>query len=721
MNGSKKDNLKPKSIVIVEISNELDVVLARQRARQIAQLLGFKAQDLTRIATAVSEIARNAFIYGGGGKVEFLVKEEDEGQIFLIRISDKGPGIRDLQEIIEGRYPSKTGMGLGIIGARRLMEGFHIESAPGKGTTVFMGKAIPQRVPKISGRDLLRIAGELQRMASRSPLEEIQQQNQELLRTLEDVIQLNRELEDTNRGVVALYTELDEKAEDLSHAAKGKSRFLSYTSHELRTPVNTVLSLSRILLDRLDGDLTPEQEKQVSFILRATEHLSDTINDLLDQAKIEVGKMVMRADKFEVQDLFGSLKGILKPLKINPSVELIFEDPLGIPVLYTDEGRVSQILRNLIANALKFTEQGEIRVSATMDPGGQAVIFSVADTGIGIAPEDQEHIFEEYVQIESKLQKKVVGTGLGLSLSRKLAQMLGGSLSVRSEEGVGSIFTALIPLVYEGFPEVSLEPEVRRRGEEEKSPVLVIEDEPGTMIMYEIYLRKSRFRLIPAYTLAQARQALKQIRPMAIILDILLPGEEDGWDFLAELKGDEATMDIPVLVVTIVDDEHEKGMLLGAYDYCVKPFQRTWLLKRLTELEHGAKVLIIDDEASARYLFKKALRDTHYTVIEAEGGEEGLRRAREEKPQVIFLDLIMPGMNGFEVLKGLKTDPETKNIPVIIHSAKELNEEERVGLSADAVAILFKEKTSRRMIIAEIKDLLDEIKGNTDAEEGGVA
>jgi signal transduction histidine kinase len=380
--------------------------------------------------------------------------------MFLARISDKGPGIDDLKGLLDGQRASKTGMGLGIISARRLTDYFHIESAPGLGTTVLLGKTFSPRMPRLSGSDLVRIAGHLERFTPYTPFEEIQKQNQELLRTLEELAQLNRELEDTNRGVVALYTELDEKADYLQKANERKSRFLSITSHELCSPLSSILSLSRILLDKTDGQLTAEQERQVSFIQKATEHLFEMINELLDLAKVEAGKMVVRTKEFEVEELFGTLRGQVKPLQVNPSVELIFENPVGIPLFNTDDGKVMQILRNLISNALKFTEQGEIRVSAAMEPGGHAVVFTVADTGIGIAPEDQERIFEEYIQIETPLQKQVKGTGLGLPLSRKLAGLLGGGLSVTSEKGVGSAFTAVIPLVHEGLIEETAIPKV---------------------------------------------------------------------------------------------------------------------------------------------------------------------------------------------------------------------------------------------------------------------
>lgn len=712
-------------ILSLDIRFEHDVVLVRQRARQIAELLGFGVQDQTRIATAASEIARNAFHYAGGGKVEFLV-EGTAPPLFLIRIRDEGPGIADLPALLEGKYASETGMGLGIIGARRLMDHFHIESVPGQGTTVLLGRAFPRGAPAVTGQHLARIADELAQLEPQSAFEEIQQQNQELLRVMEDLhkrqeelIQLNRELEDTNRGVVALYAELDERAEYLRRANEVKARFLSSMGHELRTPLSSTLSLTRILLDRTDGELTPEQEKQVTFIRQATESLLELISDLLDMARIEAGKIAIRLAQFEAADLFSSLRGMMRPLNVNPAVELVFEEPVDIPPLRTDESKVAQILRNLTSNALKFTTRGEVRVSARLDPDGEAVVFSVADTGIGIAPEDQERVFEEYVQVETPLHRRVRGTGLGLALSRRLAELLGGSLSVESELGVGSTFTAVIPLVYAesaAGPSVVITPP---QPDLAQFPVLVVEDDPRDILLYEKYLQRSGFQVIPARTVKEARHALKQFRPMAVVLDILLP-EEDGWTFLVEMRRDEATRDIPILVVTIIDDQHDKGIMLGAHDYCTKPIGREWLLDKLKALDPVEKILMIDDEEADRYTFKKLLAGTRYTVIEAASGQEGLRRAREEGPQVIFLDLVMPEMSGFEVLDQLKSDPATRDISVIIYTGKDLEEEERSRLMEGALTILSKGTTTRQELMVQIRQALAKIARSVDQSKEGV-
>src|SRR5262250_898781 len=440
-------------VLTVALQFEADVVLARQRARQIARLLGFEAQDQTRIATSVSEIARNAFRYAGGGKVEFGVEGRTAPQLFEIVVTDQGPGIDRLSDILEGRYRSSTGMG--IVGARRLMDQFEVTSAAGRGTQIVLRKLVPPGSPVLGPVRVATLGEELAREVPRGPLEEIQRQNQELIQALdelrrrqEELEHLNRELEDTNRGVVALYAELDEKADHLRRADELKSRFLSNMSHEFRTPLNSITALSHLLLERVDGPLTAEQVKQVSFIRQGATALTDLVNDLLDLAKVEAGKIIVRPVEFEAENMFGALRGMLRPLLVNESLMLVFEPAEGIPPLYTDEGKVSQILRNFISNALKYTERGEVRVRAVHHAAADTVSFEVADTGIGIAAEEQERIFEEFVQVENPLQQRIKGTGLGLPLSRRLAELLGGRVTVRSAIGMGSVFTAVIPCTY---------------------------------------------------------------------------------------------------------------------------------------------------------------------------------------------------------------------------------------------------------------------------------
>jgi signal transduction histidine kinase/CheY-like chemotaxis protein len=700
-------------LLTLEVRLEADVVLARQRARQIAGLVGFAPLDQTRIATAVSEIARNAFQYGGGAKIEFLVNPRPAPGL-LIRVRERGQGIKDLRAILDGRYDSPTGLGLGILGAKRLMDQFEIESSEA-GAVVTMSKTLPPRAASFSAHDLARVSAELAQHQPLGLLEELQLQNQELLRTLEElrgrqaeVAELHRsELDDTNRGVVALYSELDANANELKRISDLKTRFLSNMSHEFRSPLNTILGMSGFLLDGSSGDLSAEQRKEVSFIRKAAEGLAALVNDLLDLAKVEAGKAVIRPETFEVSDLFESLRGMTRPLLTDGLVNLVFDEPVGITTLHTDEGKVAQILRNFLTNAAKFTERGEIRVAAKPGPG-DTVLFSVTDTGIGIAPADQAIIFEEFGQIEGPVQNRVQGTGLGLPLSRKLAELLGGDVSVRSEPGVGSTFFALIPISYRDRAELEAAPESQWPIDPHRSPLVVVDDDPVDLLTYEKLVEGSGFQIIAARTLGDARRVLRRINPVAVLLDVRVE-MGGGWTFLSELKNDAATNDLPILVVDSLESR-ERALGLGAADFGLKPIDRLWLLDRLGAREPFAplkNVLIIDDREDDRYHIKGLLAaQGRFTFVEAASGEEGLQRARSHHPDVIFLDLVMPDMTGFEVLERLRTDDELKGIPVIINTSADLGESDRQRLGSDAAAILSKSISSPEAASAAIRDAL---------------
>jgi signal transduction histidine kinase/ActR/RegA family two-component response regulator len=579
-------------VLTVEIHRDEDVVTARRHAAEIAGSLGCDQSEQTRVATAVSEIVRNAFRYAGGGTVIFALDSDARPQRFTIRVEDRGPGISHLDAVLAGQHQSATGLGMGIVGARRLMDGFSIDSSPA-GTSVVLEKFLPAREAVVADADGRRIAERLRAQKPRGLVEELQQRNKELLRALDELqrkqqelVHLNRELEDTNRGVVALYAELDEKADHLRRADEMKSRFLSNMTHEFRTPVNSILGLTNLLQEDRHQD-GHEPEPEVLYIRKAAEQLSELVNDLLDLAKVEAGKTVIRPAEFDVQKLFGALRGMLRPLLLSQSVALVFEDATDLPTLVTDEGKVSQILRNLISNALKFTERGEVRVSAHVNGRGGTITFAVADTGIGIAPDDQSLIFEEFAQVEHRLQRGVRGTGLGLPLSRRLAELLGGTLTVTSEEGIGSTFFLTVPTA------LPVEP---------ASPAQTWEPEAGT--------RKA------------------------------------------------------------------------------------------------TRVLTIDDEEVARYLVKQCLPPPVFQVLEAPGGREGLACAREARPDAILLDLVMPGMDGRQVLTELSADAATRDIPVVILTSSALDASQRGELLQHARDVLSKATISRQTLSTAVQNAI---------------
>lgn len=437
-------------IINLGISSEQDVVLVRQRARQISAFLGFGSQDQVRIATATSELSRTVFAYASGGNVEFSVDSAQRASWLQIRIKSTGGGFRDTGTAGIDQVPD-AGLDAALVSAHRLMDGCTVENDTGRATVITLRKTLPTNTA-IKADLLDSLVKQISISPASNTFAEVEFQNKELLDTLaelrtkqDDLLALTKELEDTNRGVVALYAEIEEKAERLRQADEMKSRFLSNTSHELRTPLSSIRALSRLLLDRIDGDLTTEQEKQIRFIEQAASDLSELVNDLLDLAKIESGKIDIQRTTFAVSDLFSALRGMLRPISTNPDVELIFDDPANELKLYSDEGKVSQILRNFTSNALKFTVKGNVRVTATYDAATKSICIAVADTGIGIALENQQFVFEEFSQIESPLQRRSKGTGLGLPLCRKLANLLGGEVTLSSTPGAGATFSLILP------------------------------------------------------------------------------------------------------------------------------------------------------------------------------------------------------------------------------------------------------------------------------------
>lgn len=575
-------------LLTLQVRGEQDVVRARQRARQVAEGLRFDLQGQTKFITAISEIVRNAFRYAGGGQVAFSLVPGDAPAVEVV-VSDGGGGIADLPAVLEGRYRSETGMGMGIVGARRLMDRFDITSTTEQGTRIRMLKFIPMRSRHLV-RDLLpEVTETLARSLPQDPIGEIEQQNQELLRVLdelrqrqEELLQVNRELEDTNRGVVALHAELDTQALALRRASHLKTRFLSHMTHEFRTPLNSIQALANLLLAGTDGDLNHEQAKQVTYIRRSCEQLGELVNDLLDLAKVEAGKVAVRPEEFAIEELFGALKGALRPLMtLRGTVRLEFDSASNLPPMYSDQGKIAQILRNLISNAFKFTHQGEVRVFARELDG--RVQIAVRDTGIGIAAEDQQRVFDEYTQVEKAQSTAIIGTGLGLPLSRRLAELLGGRLRVESVPGSGSTFVLDLPLRYSGSSEM---PIVRESG-----------------------------------------------RMTAI-------GQE-----------------VP-------------------------------------------RVLIIDDDDVSRYLLRSML-PKGLEVFEAATGMDGIACIHRHHPQVVFLDLMMPDVTGDVVLERLRADTRTAALPVIIHTAQDLDARLQERL-ASAVAILSKRTQSRDQANADI-------------------
>lgn len=535
------------------INSSSDILSARQRVREAAARLGFDQFDQVQLATGVSEIGRE-MVAAGGGELELWISPSRPRRL-VIRAKNAALGA------------DSTDASPGVVAARRLI------GPPFDGEMDEQAWTFSRLLPKSATLD--QVVDALS-VGATDPYSEVSRQDAELLRLLEEARRrdgelesVNRELEETNRGVLALYAELDDKAESVRLMSDERSRFMSDVTHELRTPLSSILALCRLLLTQAEGPLGADQAKQIGYIQKSAQDLLDFVSDLLDLAKVQAGKVAFRSAPFEVVDVFGALRGMFRPLSADANVPLMFQ-PADFPTMETDENKVTHILRNLISNALKFTERGEIRISATHEPETDEVVFTVADTGVGIPAADLSRIFDEFVQLDSRPGRRERSSGLGLPLSRKLAGLMGGSITVESELGVGSKFTLRLPRTY--APNVQSVP--------------------------------------------------------------------------------------------------------GSIGY----------------------VLVVDDDHISRYVAKEQLERLGWRVIEAADGEMALKLAQEAECRAIVLDLVMPGMSGFEVLERLGADPGTAAIPVVVRTSLPVNEIDTARV-ARAVAVFSKSDDSMRSLV----------------------
>ena len=531
---------------LVDLRAEDDVVRAHQTTRTVAAQLGFSTFEQTRIATAMSEIARNALTYASGGSVTLGL--DDDRQALSIVVSDRGRGIPDVAAILAGERRSSNGLGLGIPGAKRLMDTFEIESTS-SGTRVEMTKHVPRRAGKIDagrvGAMRIQLAGQL----ADEPSQEIRRLQRDVAERDRRIVELIEELTETNRGVMALHNELDDRAEYQRQAVELRTRLLSEMGHELRTPLHSLSTISQFLLDRLDGELNPEQDKQVRIIHDVAESLTTYVNDLLDLARTDAGRAIVRASRFQIDGVLKALRRIVQPL-VPAGVVLRFEASPALPPITTDEQKLSQILRNLVANALKFTERGFVAVRARR-AAADRVVFEIEDSGIGIAPEHHELIFREFAQVDGHVQARMRGSGLGLPLSRRLAELLGGELTVTSALGTGSTFRLVLPIEQPGdalaSPPSEPEPVVTAQPTFGQPRILVIDDDLASRYVLRRWLG-DRY-LVEEAASGQEGLRLAATRPDAIFLDVVMP-DLTGFEVIEKLKAEAATRDIPVVVYT---------------------------------------------------------------------------------------------------------------------------------------------------------------------------
>ncbi len=537
----------------------------------------------------------------------------------------------------------------------------------------------------------------------------------ELKRLNDEYQKQNEQITKQNQKLVELHNELKEKADELAiqkeiaeESTHMKSQFLANMSHELRTPMNSILGLTELILE--SSSLKGKNKERLEVVLKSGKRLMNLINDILDLSKIEAGKMEIREEPVLIDELIEDVENAITPLTINKNIEFKLTKNLNTRVqIATDKGRVTQVLINLLGNAVKFTEKGYVELAISIS-GSETLSFEIIDTGIGMPQSDLQIIFEEFRQIDGTTTRKYGGTGLGLTICKKIADMLKGSISVQSEIGKGSVFTFNIPLkVIEirtekpDEPKVNIETLLKNR----KHPILIIDDDPEIRYTIGQYLISRGYEVAYAEDGEQGIEKAVNLQPFAITLDVMLP-KKDGWNILKEFKENPATRDIPVILISVMGDKN-LGYGLGAFEYFVKPISSEKLLSAFTKLENMAKkriekIVIVDDDEMEFEKFKRAFKNDKVRIEYIKDSRLAFNKILEIQPDLIILDLLMPNIDGIGLSHKLKSSKETRHIPVIISTAKDLSEDEKSSLHNTVEEITVKSKGHPLDVLKIVRD-----------------
>jgi signal transduction histidine kinase/CheY-like chemotaxis protein len=526
---------------------------------------------------------------------------------------------------------------------------------------------------------------------------------------------LNDHLEDLVRQRTA---ELAAARDDAVQASQAKSSFLASMSHELRTPLNAIIGYSEMLLEQADeagqGDFVPDLNK----IRTAGKHLLGLINDILDLSKVEAGRMDIFVEEFDVAAMLADVRATIEPLMAKNANGFEVRCAADLGSMRSDQVKVRQSLFNLLSNAAKFTKRGRVTLEARRlaEHGGDRLELRVSDTGIGMTPEQVGRLFQAFSQADASTSRNYGGTGLGLAITKHFCRMLGGGVVVESEHGKGSTFTIILPVAAEQTSVDGREPPTVG---DTRPTVLVIDDERATHDFLGRELDARGYRVVHASGGLEGLRLAREVRPDAITLDVIMP-EVDGWAVLRELKADPALRDIPVVLVTILGDQ-EMGYALGAADFLTKPINAETLARVLGRYRAGdgwAEVLIVDDDPVTREVVRRPLTKAGWSVSEATGGCEGIAYLSRSQPAVVLLDLMMPGMNGFEVLKRMRDEEAWRDIPVIIITAKDLGREELARLNGQAERVFKKGAYDRAELIAIVHDMIARRTAEARARQG---
>lgn len=500
------------------------------------------------------------------------------------------------------------------------------------------------------------------------------------------------------------------KQREMANAAnRAKSEFLASMSHELRTPLNAIIGYSEMLAEEAEDSVQAPFVADLKKIQAAGRHLLMLINSVLDLSKIEAGRMDLYLETTSVETLVNDVMLVAQPLAAKNHNSLEADVPPDVGSVHTDQTKVRQTLSNLLSNACKFTENGKITLQVRRQTVNDAdsVLFTVTDTGVGMNAEEIDRVFDPFTQADASTSRRFGGTGLGLTLSRRFAQMMGGEITVESWPNAGSAFTLRLPANVADKLAVPGRTSTAVPARPGREVVLVIDDEPAVHDLLKRTLTKHGFHVESAYSGEEGLRLARKLRPVAITLDVMMPGM-DGWTVLSALKSDAQVCDIPVLMLTIIDTENV-GYALGATDYLTKPVDRERLLSVLARYRGTASspsALLVEDDEYSRLMMRQALEAEGWKVEDAENGRLALDSIDKNKPGIILLDLMMPQMDGFEFLEQLRGCPDNKNIPVIIVTARELTTEDRVRLNGHVSRVLVKGAFQVQDLLTEVSQLV---------------
>lgn len=537
-------------------------------------------------------------------------------------------------------------------------------------------------------------------------------------RMLEELERWNKELE---QRVEEKTHEVIIVNKELTRANEAKSKFLTNMSHELRTPLNSIIGFSDIILSRHSGDINTMQERYMNNILNSGKHLLQLINDLLDLASIEAGKLRLNPECFLVDKAIEEILSVVNILALKKKISLNIQGKFTGEAITADKRMFKQIMFNLLSNAIKFTaEGGNIGIEINFREGKKEIEISVTDNGIGIKPENLEHIFEPFYRGDEGYSRQYSGTGLGLSLTKNLIEMHNGKIAVESRVGEGSKFTFVLPIGNCQMPSIPLKdkdienPVVFKAystdGNNERPTILVAEDNKEENEMLSLLLTSRGYNVLSAFNGDETVNKAKEFKPLVIMLDINMP-IKDGWVVMDELNKIPETKGIPIIVTSVLAAE-KKDSDFKAIDYLMKPIDKTELFNILTNMglmericEKPISVLLVDDDPSAVELTESVLQPAGFKVIKAFSGQAGIEMALNSKPDLIILDLMMPRMNGFEVVDEIKKHPLLKHIPIVIFTAKNLTPHDEEKLNGNVERIAQKGLFEKEKLLKEIRHI----------------